>query len=60
MPGVAFVIVSLRFIDDSISGMRTFESYSAEMFIADARLIDISIAIKYRGNFIRERVPSIL
>ncbi len=51
VPGVAFVIVRVRSIEDSISGMRTFELYSAEIFNADVRLSENSIAIKNSGSF---------
>jgi len=52
VPGVAFVIVSVRSIDESISGIRTLELYWAEMFIADVRLRESSVAISSGNNFI--------
>ena len=40
------MIVRVSSIDESISGIRMFELYSAEMFSADARLSESSIANK--------------
>jgi len=50
VPWVAFVIVRVSWIDESISGMRMFEFCVAVMLRADVRLIEISIAIK-NDNF---------